>query len=216
MFSNSSNANVQIWKKFITGSEKRQDILETALEWASKGSIDGYMGKHRYDTGCQELVTYFESVIEWAKRTFIGNKPEMCGLDWGRLYETYHNTPYDTAKLWERVERLYGDDTVESMDYKGVFEYVLGGEQDKRLLHVRFFSKTTAKKVYNVQTAKAKAKGVSNCPDCVAEHGSRQTRIYTFNEMDADHVTAWSKGGDTSEANCQMLCKYHNRVKGNG
>ena len=34
-------------------------------------------------------------------------------------------------------------------------------------------------------------------------------------EMDADHVTAWSKGGVTSIENCQMLCKTHNRAKGN-
>ncbi len=33
--------------------------------------------------------------------------------------------------------------------------------------------------------------------------------------MDADHVTAWSKGGATSIDNCQMLCKTHNRAKGN-
>ena len=34
-------------------------------------------------------------------------------------------------------------------------------------------------------------------------------------EMDADHVTAWSKGGSTAIENCQMLCKTHNRAKGN-
>lgn len=33
--------------------------------------------------------------------------------------------------------------------------------------------------------------------------------------MDADHVTAWSRGGATTEDNCQMLCKTHNRAKGN-
>ncbi|MDO5035909.1 MAG: HNH endonuclease [Porphyromonas sp.] len=33
--------------------------------------------------------------------------------------------------------------------------------------------------------------------------------------MDADHVTAWSHGGSSTEANCQMLCKTHNRSKGN-
>ena len=34
-------------------------------------------------------------------------------------------------------------------------------------------------------------------------------------EMDADHVTAWSKGGATDAKNCQMLCVPHNRAKGN-
>lgn len=33
--------------------------------------------------------------------------------------------------------------------------------------------------------------------------------------MEADHVTAWSRGGETKLQNCQMLCKIHNRVKGN-
>ena len=36
-----------------------------------------------------------------------------------------------------------------------------------------------------------------------------------INEMDADHVTSWSKGGATNIKNCQMLCKTHNRAKGN-
>ena len=36
-----------------------------------------------------------------------------------------------------------------------------------------------------------------------------------FNEMDADHVTPWSKGGATDIKNCQMLCRTHNRAKGN-
>ena len=33
--------------------------------------------------------------------------------------------------------------------------------------------------------------------------------------MDADHVAAWSKGGVTEFKNCEMLCKSHNRAKGN-
>jgi len=33
--------------------------------------------------------------------------------------------------------------------------------------------------------------------------------------MDADHVSAWSKGGKSDIKNCEMLCKTHNRAKGN-
>ena len=74
-------------------------------------------------------------------------------------------------------------------------------------------TKTTQTKT--TQTKTAQAKGVSNCPMCAAGRGSRAKKIYGYNEMDADHVTAWSKGGETTAANCQMLCKAHNRVKGN-
>ncbi len=44
---------------------------------------------------------------------------------------------------------------------------------------------------------------------------SNKTRIYKQNEMDVDHVAAWSKGGKTDIKNCTMLCKTHNRAKEN-
>jgi 5-methylcytosine-specific restriction endonuclease McrA len=50
---------------------------------------------------------------------------------------------------------------------------------------------------------------------CAVGKSSNKTRIYKLGEMDADHVSAWSKGGATSAANCQMLCVPHNRAKGN-
>ncbi len=32
--------------------------------------------------------------------------------------------------------------------------------------------------------------------------------------MEADHITPWSQGGKTNAANCQMLCRKDNRLKG--
>ena len=43
----------------------------------------------------------------------------------------------------------------------------------------------------------------------------KATKIWLLKDMDADHVTAWSKGGTTDESNCEMLCIPHNRAKGN-
>ena len=40
-------------------------------------------------------------------------------------------------------------------------------------------------------------------------------RLWKYAEMEADHVHARSNGGATDIANCQMLCKTHNRSKGN-
>ena len=71
------------------------------------------------------------------------------------------------------------------------------------------------RKVYEQQTAQAKAENKSNCPYCAIGHDQNAHRIWKLEEMDADHVTAWSKGGSTDIANCQMLCKTHNRAKGN-
>ena len=212
-FSNSTNAKMQKWKSYIKGDERRQQILSEALSWVSKGAIKEYMSAHRNDTEITELKTYFETVIDWASGVFDGIEDEMCGLEWGRLYETYHKNPYNKAAVWERVRALYEDGFVRNR--KGIFEFILGGEKDTRLLDVRVFEPKETKVVYAKQTKEAEKKGVSNCPLCALGHAANAKRIWKFNEMDADHVTAWSNGGTTSIANCQMLCKTHNRAKGN-
>lgn len=212
-FSNSQNANVQKWSAYIRGTVNRQDFLERALDWVSKGNIGDYMSRHRYDTNINELKTYFNTVINWVSGVFDDVLPEMRGLEWGRLYETYYKQPYNPKKVSEEVQKLYADPYVTSR--KGIFEYVLGGCVDEKLLAIRIFDDATKKTVYAQQTAKAEKKGESNCPLCALGHDAHKNRIWRFNEMDADHVSAWSKGGATNISNCQMLCKTHNRAKGN-
>lgn len=213
VFSNTGNANMNRWQTYVSGDPKRQAILETALEWVSDGNIDDYMAQHRYDADIDELKNHFDTVIDWVDSVFEYTGSEMCGREWGRLYREYHKNAYSKDKVAERVNALLDDSQVG--DKKGIFEYVLGGEVDSRLLNIRVFDKKTIKAVYRKQTAEAEAQGVSNCPLCAIGHDANAKRIYKESEMDADHVTAWSKGGSTSEDNCQMLCKTHNRVKGN-
>ncbi len=212
-FSNSQNANIQKWSAYVAGSANRQDFLACALEWVSKGNSSDYMSRHRYDKNINELKTYFNSVIEWVSGVFKDVESEMRGLEWGRLYETYHRTAYDPAKVSEAVHQLYADPYVKNR--KGIFEYLLGGAADTKLLDVRVFDEATKKSVYARQTAEAEAAGTSNCPLCAIGHDANKTKIWKPAEMDADHVTAWSKGGATDIKNCQMLCKTHNRAKGN-
>lgn len=91
----------------------------------------------------------------------------------------------------------------------------MGGKSETNLLDVRIFSDAIKQRKYRQQTEEAQAKGVSNCPLCAISNNANKTRIYTATQMEADHVTAWSKGGDTSLENCEMLCVVHNRAKGN-
>lgn len=212
-FSNSQNANIQKWSAYVSGSANRQEFLERALDWVSKGNIGDYMSKHRFDTNINELKTYFNSVIDWVSTVFTDVESEMRGLDWGRLYETYKKQPYSPQKVSEQVKTLYADPYVKNR--KGIFEYILGGSTDTKLLEVRVFDEATKKSVYSIQTAEAEKKSISNCPLCALGHDSNKTKIWKLAEMDADHVTAWSKGGATDTKNCQMLCKTHNRAKGN-
>lgn len=215
VFSNSSRPEQQKWSCYIKGNANRQDILHTALAWVSKGeeNIGGYMSQHRNDDNIDELKTYFDAVIEWAKVLFGEPKSEMRGLDWGAFYELYHANSYNPARLQQRVSELYADEAVTNK--RGIFEYVLGDETDQRLLNIRIFEDSVKKTVYARQTNEAREQGISNCPECAKGHDNVRSKIYKFSEMDADHVTAWSKGGTTSIDNCQMLCKTHNRAKGN-
>ena len=216
VFSNSQNAEVQKWSHYIKGDVKRQDYLAEALKWIcdSKGvDIDAYMSQHRRDYSTGELESYFRSVIDWVSGIFTMVEHDMCGLEWGRLYETYHTTPYSIDHITERVKALKADESVRCP--RNIYEYVLGGEVDKKLLDIRIFEESTKRAAYNRQTEAAKKKGISNCPLCAVGENANKTRIYKLAEMDADHVTAWSKGGATSIENCEMLCKTHNRSKGN-
>lgn len=213
VFSNSQNANVNKWAAFLRGNVKRQAYLHTALEWVSKGNVSGYMSLHRNDNNIREMQTYFDSVIDWASGVFSNIEKEMCGLPWGELYEKYHKQPYDPAAVAAKQRELYEDYYVKNK--RGIFEYILGGCQDTRLLEVRCFDEPTKKSVYTRQTALAQAQGISNCPHCVQENGANKSKIWKLAEMDADHVTAWSKGGATDISNCQMLCRTHNLLKGN-
>lgn len=212
-FSNSQNANIQKWSAYISGSANRQEFLECALDWVSEGKIGDYMSKHRYDTNIIQLQLKFNSVIDWVSTVFTDVESEMRGLEWGRLYRTYHNNPYNPQKVSEEVKKLYGDPYVKNR--RGIFEFILGGMTDTKLIEVRIFDDATKKSVYTVQTGVAETNGHSNCPLCAIGTDSNKSRIWKIAEMDADHVTAWSKGGATSLDNCQMLCKTHNRAKGN-
>ena len=212
-FSNSQNSNVQKWSAYVSGSVDRQDFWERALEWVSGGNVGDYMSRHRFDTNIKEVQTYFNTVIDWVSGTFTDVENEMRGLEWGRLYEEYHDKSYNPRELSEKIQELYGDPYVKSR--KGIWEFVLGGAQDPNLLDVRVFDEATKKSTYATQTKTAEADGVSNCPLCAMGHDANKSKIWALKDMDADHVAAWSRGGKTAADNCQMLCKTHNRAKGN-
>jgi len=151
--------------------------------------------------------------FETPSGSFVGGQVDQSYLiqsgyatDRTTLIRGYHALESD-------LERLFEYEYVTNR--KGIFEYLLGGSTDKKLLALRLFDDKTKRVAYNKQTQEAKATGESNCPLCAIGDNANKNRIYELKEMDADHVSAWSKGGDTSADNCQMLCTTHNRAKGN-
>jgi hypothetical protein len=217
VFSNSRNSNQQKWSAYVKGDPKRQEVLEVALTWVATAqgkTIEGYMAQHRHDTSIAGLQDYFNSVMSWIDGVFIRPPDrEMWGLEWGRLFEEHHNKGYDPTALDARITELRADPNVHSA--KGIYEFVLGGETQTHLLNIRVFDDKAKRAAYERQTIAAKAAGHSNCPLCAIGNNANSNKIWELKEMDADHVKAWSKGGSTDLANCEMLCKTHNRSKGN-
>jgi hypothetical protein len=216
-YSNSNNALQQKWAAYVSGDPRRQEVLAVALNWVSASkqqTVDGYLAAHRQDPSIQELSTYFSTVIDWIDSVFVCSPDRaMRGLNWGELFERYHQLPYDSSQISSDVQALLADYAVKSK--KGIYEFLLGGKTETQLLDIRIFDEPTKRAKYEAQTQAALTTGVSNCPLCAIGHSANKARIYRLNEMDADHVSAWSKGGATGLDNCEMLCGTHNRAKGN-
>lgn len=197
-FSKTGCVATKIGDKIVTGSPIRQELLEKALTWIGleKGcNIEEYMAQHMNDLEANELWEYYRNVIDWVNLTFTKYRKEMKGIDWGTLYHTFHNEHYDTVKLEEEVNSLMQDEDVTNK--KGVYFYVL--TRQERYLNIRAFDNKTKRTVFEKQQGR--------CPIC--------GMTYKIEEMEADHIVPWSKGGHTDIDNCQLLCKKCNREKSN-
>lgn len=185
-----------IASEYLNGSAIRQNYLETAIRWISARDgveIEDYMAQHQHDTNCNEIWLYFQSVINWVKATFPKYRKEMKGLEWGIYYNKYGTDKYDPKQLEIRVVELMEDDDVTK--HSGIYEYLLGGNE--KHLSIRAFKTKEARTAYERQ------KGI--CPKC--------KKHFEIENMQADHITPWSKGGKTNAENCQMLCADCNRKK---
>ena len=191
VFSNSQNSQNQKWAAYIKGSVNRQDFLACALDWVSQGEVGTYMSQHRHDKNINALQKYFDSVLDWVSTVFTGLENEMRGLPWGKLYERFHKQSYNPSQVWHTVQKLYGDPYVKNR--KGIFEYVLGGSTDRQLLDIRVFDDAIKNTVYKKQLDEAATKGHSNCPLCATGPENNRQKTWALSEMEANHVTAWSK-----------------------
>lgn len=215
IFSNKESSRNKIWATYVDGNVARQEVWEKALEWASGGKdkIQAYLSKNRYEESVEDVEQHFEAVIAWVSSTFSSTHKLMRRVDWNDLYRRFGNTTYDSNQINSEVEELLIDEAVQNR--KNVWEFVLGGSSDTKLLTVRVFEDITKRKAWTRQTTEAEQTGISNCPDCAIGAAANSSKIWQLDEMEADHVLAWSKGGKTSIENCQMLCSRHNKAKGN-
>lgn len=192
-FSKTNCVAYKLGQDYMSGNPIRQDYLEKVLGWISKGDIEKYMAMHQNDVNADSEWQYFQMVIAWVRMLFPKYRREMKGLDWGDLYNRFKDNTYSATELESKIKKLMMDDDVTSK--KGIYEYVLSG--DERKLNIRAFSDNMKREAYERQ------EGI--CTHC--------NKHFEIDQMEADHITPWSKGGKTNGDNCQMLCRDCNRRK---
>ena len=203
-FSAPNCAAYRLAKDYMSGTPIRQDYLETAISWIAARedkNIELYMAEHQHDENANELWQYFQNVIEWVKVTFPNYRKEMKGVAWGPLFDEFGKNYHSASTLEDEVKKLMMDEDVTAK--KGIFEYLLSDKKREKCLNIRAFTPNMKREAYERQ------EGV--CPYCLAEGFGAP---YEIDQMEADHIIPWHDGGKTEAANCQMLCKEHNRSKG--
>lgn len=192
-FSKNGCPAYELGNNYLKGSPIRQDYLETALKWKSNNKIEDYMGLHQNDVNANELWLYFQGIISWIKITFPKKRKEMKGINWGFLHNQFKDKELNVNELEEEIVNLMQDRDVTNKP--GIYSYVLTREE--KYLNIRAFDENHKREAYEKQ------KGI--CVVC--------NKHFEFNEMEADHIDPWSKGGPTTSENCQLLCKEDNRRK---
>ena len=193
-FSKSGCPAYGLGSDYMTGSAIRQEYLETAINWISKGNIEVYMLNHQNDPNANALWLYFQQVISWVKAVFPSYRREMKGIAWGELYNKHHIQAWDSAQLETEIARLMQDDDVTKK--KGIYPYVLTHKE--KHLNIRAFTQSQKRELYEQQ------QGI--CPVC--------NEYFDIAGMEADHIKPWHEGGKTALDNGQMLCIEDNRRKG--
>lgn len=203
-FSKKNCGAYRLGKDLVIGSPERQDLLKQALEWMAEHekregkmtSAVQYMAVHQHDPNANNLWTYYQNVLNWAKTNFDLKKFKkiMKGLDWAMLYEKYYDQTLDIEQMEEEMSVLVRDGEVQRK--QGIIPYVL--TRDEHCLDLRAFPEDIKLSVWEKQSHR--------CAICGRE--------FDFEEMEGDHITPWRDGGRTVEENCQLLCRECNRRKG--
>lgn len=204
IFSKTNGAAYGLSGKYVTGTPIRQELLEKALKWKSGGNPEQYMSDHQHDQNANELWTYFQNVIWWVQQTFTTYRKEMKGVEWGPLYDRFHEKQYNTVELEHQTAELMQDPDVTKRS--GIYSYLLTA--DERYLSIRKFDDREIRAAYERQHHKC-ANGIK----CRTPGNTDGQRVFDIGEMQGDHIKPWSKGGKTIAENCQMLCIPCNRDK---
>lgn len=195
-FSRKNSAAKGLADKYMSLKVERQEYLEKALQWISDRDgikLEEYMCNHQTESNANDLWLYFNSVINWAKTIFPKTREAMKGVEWGILYNRFKDASLDPRALETKIAALMVDEEISNES--GIYQYVLDG--DEKSLNLRAFDKKQKRIMYEKQ------QGI--CANC--------KKHFRLDEMEADHIVPWSRGGKTNLDNGQMLCRKCNNDK---
>ena len=198
-FSKRNCLAVQKGGRYLKGDPIRQEVLEKIIAWKVGSNkdedIERYMEHQKRNNikNADELWQYFSAVIDWVDLKFTNYRKEMKGLEWGFLYNKFKDKKLDAKDLEMQISELMKDSEIQKKS--GIYPYVL--DSDERHLNLRAFDENTKREVFEEQGGVCKICGEK----------------FEIEQMEADHITPWSKGGKTIKENCQMLCRECNRRK---
>jgi len=151
------------------------------------------MSLHQHDNNAKALWNYFQKVIKWVESTFITKQPFMKGLPWGFYYNKFKNKNLNSKKIDKAISDLIQFE--DKIKLSGIYEYIL--TEKPKFLSPRKFPDNIKFRVYEKQN--------HLCNICKEN--------FDISEMEADHKIAWFDNGETTEDNCQMLCRPHHYEK---
>lgn len=161
----------------LKDTEKLEDFMS---DMAQKSKADPAMTAN-------QLWEYFRAVIGWVKALFPKYRKNMEEVEWGILYNKYHENAYDVAEIEETVARLYADNDVDNK--AGIYYYIF--DKKEKHLNIRQFEDWQKQTVYEQQNHK--------CADCGLH--------FEINDLEAHHKIRWADGGHTTLDNCVLLCR---------
>ena len=204
----------QLCDIWLEGSRERQGHLEQILKWKTyktprnKNDIDPistYMINQSEKPNASDLWEYFLEVTAWASNLFPSeektikkdHQKPLKKNNWGEIYDKYRKSyKGDPKSTKQRAYELLDDDTVDKES--GIYEFILSNETDYSFIRNRNFSERIKKAVWKKQK--------KICPLCGNE--------ISLNDAHADHIKPFSKGGTTTQDNCQVTHAKCNQQKG--
>ncbi len=212
-------------KDYVKGEWDRQAIYEKVVMWFVNSKKDedilSYMKNNRNDTSAAtDLFEYYKNVIRWVKRLFPTWNKDMQNVEWGFLYNCFHdNNQLSSTILEKQIKFLRADIGKDANSHlensNGIYEYVLTINSTKDPIKLRDAEKLLNKRAFSDKEKQAqydRQRGV--CPHCLQK--------YPLSAMEGDHIipyspipTAGQINGTTTPDNLQMLCHSCNIDKTN-